>query len=186
MLLLRPGGVRGACHADRSGARATLQNLSGAALRGGGRQARLFECSGYACYECRSHLREGYLILRSEAEVLGACVPVGLEGGFTLRDGGLRFEPGRLEALGVPVPRRFTQDLLRGASFAYPLELPFGRSPALKCVKAVSCSLARWRIRPAGEVWVPVARPSSLWYLLLGLQVPEGELGGRCVSGNPS
>jgi hypothetical protein len=56
----------------------------------------------------------------------------------------------------------------------------------LKCVKAVSGSLARWRIRPAGEVWVPVASPSSLWYLLLGLQVPEGELGGRCVSGNPS
>ena len=110
----------------------------------------------------------------------------GVGGGLTLRDGGLRFEPGRLEVLGVPVPRRFTQDLLRGASFAYPLELPFGRSPALKCVKAVSCSLARWRIRPAGEVWVPVARPSSLWYLLLGLQVPEGELGGRCVSGNPS
>jgi LmeA-like phospholipid-binding len=71
-------------------------------------------------------LREGYLTAGSEAEVLGARVPVGLEGGFTLRDGELRFEPRRLEVLGAPVPRRFTQALLRGASFAYPVGLPFG------------------------------------------------------------
>jgi hypothetical protein len=51
---------------------------------------------------------------------------VGMEGGFTLRDGELLFEPRRLEALGAPVPRRSTQDLLRGASFAYPVELPVG------------------------------------------------------------
>ena len=51
---------------------------------------------------------------------------MGMEGGFTLRDGELRFEPRRLEALGAPVSRRSTQDLLRGASFAYPVELPVG------------------------------------------------------------
>ena len=66
------------------------------------------------------------MILRSEeAAVLGARTG-GVAGGFTLRDGGRRFELRRLEALGAPVPRRFTQDLLRGASFAYPVELPFG------------------------------------------------------------
>jgi hypothetical protein len=71
-------------------------------------------------------LGERYLTVGSEAEVLGARVLVGMEGGFTLRDGELRFEPRWLEALGAPVPRRSTQDLLRGASFAYPVELPVG------------------------------------------------------------
>jgi hypothetical protein len=33
-------------------------------------------------------LREGYLILSPEAEVLGARVPVGMEGGFTLQMAG--------------------------------------------------------------------------------------------------
>jgi hypothetical protein len=107
MVDLRPfelGVLRGPAERTDQGPGATLWDLSGAALRGGGRQARLFECFGHACYGCRSHLREGYLILRSEAEALGARVPVGLEGGFTLRDGGRRFEPRRLEALGAPVP----------------------------------------------------------------------------------
>jgi LmeA-like phospholipid-binding len=71
-------------------------------------------------------LGEGYLAVGSEVEILGARVPVRVEGDFDLRDGELRFEPSRLEALGTPVPRRFTQDLLRGASFAYPVEIPFG------------------------------------------------------------
>jgi hypothetical protein len=71
-------------------------------------------------------LGEGYLAVKSELEVLGARVPVRIEGGLALRDRELCFEPRRLEALGVPVPLRFTQDLLQGASFAYPLELPFG------------------------------------------------------------
>ncbi len=31
-----------------------------------------------------------------------------------------------MEALGAPVPRQFTHDLLRGASLAYPVELPVG------------------------------------------------------------
>ena len=69
---------------------------------------------------------EGYLAVGSEADVLGARVPVRVEGSFALRDGELRFEPSRLEALGAPVPRQFTQGLLRGVSFAYPVEIPFG------------------------------------------------------------
>jgi hypothetical protein len=126
---LRPfelGVLRGPGERTDQGPGATLWDLSGAALRGGGgRQARLFEGFGHACYGCRSHFREGYLILRSEADALGARTG-GVGGGFTLRDGELPFEPRRLKALGAPVPRRFTQDLLRGASFAHPVELPFG------------------------------------------------------------
>ena len=71
-------------------------------------------------------LGEGYLAVGSEVEILGARVPVRVEGDFDLRDGELRFEPSRLEALGAAVPRQFTQDMLRGASFAYPIEIPFG------------------------------------------------------------
>ena len=71
-------------------------------------------------------LGEGYLAVGSEVEVLGARVPVRVERDFELRDGELRFEPSRLEALGAAVPRQFTQDMLRGASFAYPIEIPFG------------------------------------------------------------
>jgi hypothetical protein len=136
--------------------------------------ARLASSSALGMDVMGVDLGEEYLTGGSGAEVLGARLPVRMKGGYTRRDGELRFEPRRLETLGARVPRRFTQDLLRGASFAYPVELPFGRSPALKCVKTISCSLARWRICPSDEVWVPVASPGSLWYLLLGLQVPEG------------
>jgi len=131
-------------------------------------------------------LREGYLSLRSEAEVSGVRVPVGLEGGFTPRDGEVRFEPRRLEALGAPVPRRFTQDLLRGASLAYPVGLPFGEVSGVEVRESRLVLAGEVEYPPIGVVWVLVASPSSLWYLLLGLQVPEGELGGWCVSGNPS
>jgi hypothetical protein len=49
-------------------------------------------------------LGEEYLTVGSEAEVLGERAPVGMEGGFTLRDGELCFEPHRLEALGRRSP----------------------------------------------------------------------------------
>jgi hypothetical protein len=74
-----------------------------------------------------TEIGERYLAAGSEAEVFSrARLPVRVEGDLTLRDGELRFEPRRLESLGVLVPQRFTQDLLQGASFAYPVELPFG------------------------------------------------------------
>ena len=79
---------------------------------------------------------------------MGTRVPVRVEGGFDLRDGELRFEPSRLEALEAPVPRRFTQDLLRGASFAYPIELPFGEVSGVE--------LREDRLVLTGEVAVPV------------------------------
>jgi hypothetical protein len=49
-----------------------------------------------------------------------------------------------LEALGAPVPRRFTQDLLRGESLAYPVELPFGEVSGVE--------LREGRLVLAGEV----------------------------------
>ena len=61
-----------------------------------------------------------------------------------LRGDEVRFEPRRLEALGTPVPQRFTQDLLQGASFAYPLELSFG--------KVSSVELREDRLVLTGEV----------------------------------
>src|SRR5215212_224464 len=51
---LRPARARVPGERTDQGSEATLRDLSGAALRGGGCQARLFECSGYACYGCRS------------------------------------------------------------------------------------------------------------------------------------
>ena len=91
---------------------------------------------------------EGYLAVGSEVEVLGARTPVRVEGGFALRDGELRFEPRRLEALGAPVPWRFTQDVLQGTSFAYPVELPFE--------EVSSVELREDRLVLTGEVTLPV------------------------------
>ena len=88
--------------------------------------ARLASSSAPSVRVTGVELGEGYLVVGSEVEVLGARVPMRVEGGFDLRDGELRFEPSRLEALGAPAPRQFTQDLLRGASFTYSVELPFG------------------------------------------------------------
>ncbi len=94
-------------------------------------------------------LGEGYLAVGSELEALGARLPVRVEGDFALRGDELRFEPRRLEALGAPVPpQRFTQDLLQGASFAYPLELSFG--------KVSSVELREDRLVLTGAVTLPV------------------------------
>ena len=70
-------------------------------------------------------LEEGYLVVGSEVEALGARVPVGVEGEVALRDGELLFEPRRLEALGGDVPERLTRGLLEGVDFAHPINLPF-------------------------------------------------------------
>lgn len=73
-------------------------------------------------------LEEGYLVVRSEVEILGARLPVGVEGRMVFQDGVLRFEPGRVEALGGPVPEQLARGLLAGTEFAYPTDgLSFGR-----------------------------------------------------------
>ncbi len=61
------------------------------------------------------------MVVGFEAEVLGARIPVDLEGSLVLRNGELRFEPARLEVFGRPVPRRLTRALLRKADFSYPI-----------------------------------------------------------------
>jgi hypothetical protein len=71
-------------------------------------------------------LEEGYVVVGSEFEALGARIPFGVQGEIFLRDGDLVFKPHRLEALGEPVPDRLARDLLGEAGFAYPIdELPF-------------------------------------------------------------
>jgi len=72
-------------------------------------------------------LEEGYLIVGSEVEILGARFPVGVEGRMVLQDGVLRFEPGRVEALGEPVPQQLARGLLGSKEFVYPTDgLLFG------------------------------------------------------------
>ncbi|CAA9426202.1 MAG: hypothetical protein AVDCRST_MAG80-246 [uncultured Rubrobacteraceae bacterium] len=70
-------------------------------------------------------LEEGYLVVGSEVEALGARVPAGVEGDLALRDGDLLFDPRRLKVLGRDVPEPLTRRLLEDADFAYPIELPF-------------------------------------------------------------
>ena len=127
MVDLRPfelGVLRGPAERTDQGPGATLWDLSGAALQGGGRQGHLFTCSGYECYGCRS--RGGISDRRVGGGGFRSARTGGDGGGIYSTRWGARFEPRWLEALGAPVLRRFTQDLLRGESLAYPVELPFG------------------------------------------------------------
>jgi hypothetical protein len=69
--------------------------------------------------------RDGVLI-GSEASALGTQFPVSVEGDLAVEDGDLVFEPGSLEAAGVPVPDELADRLLAGADFEYPLDrLPY-------------------------------------------------------------
>ena len=66
------------------------------------------------------------MVLDSEVEALGACVPVSREGNLVLQNDALVFDPDRVEALGRPVPRGLMRGLLRGVDFSYPMdESPF-------------------------------------------------------------
>ena len=57
-------------------------------------------------------LEEGYVVVGSEFEALGARIPFGVQGEIFLRDGDLVFQPRRLKALGEPVPDRLARNLL--------------------------------------------------------------------------
>ena len=113
-----------------------------------GEGARLASSGAQGMRVTGVEIGEGYLAVGAEVEVSGARLPVRVEGDFTLREGELRFEPRRLEALRVPVPQRFTQDLLQGASFAYPVDLPFGEVSGVE--------LREDRLVLTGEVTLPV------------------------------
>ncbi len=69
--------------------------------------------------------RDG-VIIGSEASALGTQFPVSVEGDLAVDDGALVFEPGSLEAAGVPVPDELADQLLAGANFEYSLDrLPY-------------------------------------------------------------
>jgi hypothetical protein len=69
--------------------------------------------------------KDGVLI-DSEASALGTQFPVSVEGDLAVEDGDLVFEPGSLEAAGVPVPDELADRLLAGANFEYSLDrLPY-------------------------------------------------------------
>src|SRR5918995_1157995 len=66
------------------------------------------------------------VLIDSEASALGTQFPVSVKGDLAVDDGGLVFEPGSLEAAGVPVPDELANRLLAGANFEYPLDrLPY-------------------------------------------------------------
>ena len=89
--------------------------------------ARIATSSGTEASVRGVELEEGWMVVGSEAEVLGARIPVGMEGSLVLRNGTLRFEPGRIEVFGRPVPKGLARGLLRKADFSYPMvgESPF-------------------------------------------------------------
>ncbi len=72
-------------------------------------------------------LKEGRVLVISEAQVLGFDVHVYVEGSLVLRGGALIFEPRRMRTLGTPVPRELREQLLAREDFSYPLRgLPHG------------------------------------------------------------
>lgn len=72
-------------------------------------------------------LEKDRVIIESGVRVLGAEIPVSIEGEPRLRGETLVFRPVRVEALGMEVPERMSRDLLSGARFEYPLRgLPYG------------------------------------------------------------
>lgn len=73
-------------------------------------------------------LREGSVLVRSEASAFGVSVPVGIEGRVEARDGSLVFLPYRAQALGTTLPEELSGPLLDGTSFVYPLGEQFGGS----------------------------------------------------------
>ena len=71
-------------------------------------------------------VQKGGVLIGSEASALGTQFPVSVEGDLAVDNGDLVFEPGSLEAAGVPVPDELADQLLAGANFEYPLDrLPY-------------------------------------------------------------
>jgi hypothetical protein len=71
-------------------------------------------------------VQEDGVLIGSEATALGTQFPVSVEGDLAVDNGDLVFEPGNLEAAGVPVPDELADQVLAGANFEYPLDrLPY-------------------------------------------------------------
>lgn len=66
------------------------------------------------------------MVVGLAARFLGLNVPVAVEGGLSLRQNELVFEPQGVEAFGVPIPERISDRLVSQTDFAYPLDdLPY-------------------------------------------------------------
>ena len=66
------------------------------------------------------------VVIGSEAKILGADVPVSVQGELGLRDNTLVYEPRSIEAAGVRVSDELADRLIDGAVFEYPLDrLPY-------------------------------------------------------------
>jgi hypothetical protein len=71
-------------------------------------------------------VQEDGMVVRPQVSVLGARLPVSVEGNAGLRDGNLVFEPQNLTAAGVQAPDDLADRLLTGPYFEYPLDrLPY-------------------------------------------------------------
>ena len=71
-------------------------------------------------------VQKGGVLIGSEASALGTQFSVSVEGDLAVDNGDLVFEPGSLEAAGVPVPEELADQLLAGANFEYSLDrLPY-------------------------------------------------------------
>src|SRR5829696_4020182 len=71
-------------------------------------------------------VQEVGVLIGSEASALGTQFPVSVEGDLAVANGDLVFEPGSLEAAGVPSPDELADQLLAGANFEYSLDrLPY-------------------------------------------------------------
>src|SRR5215210_3815424 len=62
------------------------------------------------------------IVIRSEVSALGTEFPASVEGGPSVHDGELIFEPQGLTAAGLRVPDELADKLLAGTSFEYPLD----------------------------------------------------------------
>ena len=91
----------------------------------GGEVARLAEKGSPVPVRSVEIERDG-VVIGSEARILGADVPVSVQGNLDLRDDALVFEPQGLEAAGIPVSDELADRLIDGAVFEYPLDrLPY-------------------------------------------------------------
>jgi hypothetical protein len=87
--------------------------------------ARLAEKSSPVPVKSVDIERDG-VVIGSVARILGADVPVSVQGNLDLRDDALVFEPQGLEAAGIPVSDELADRLIDGAVFEYPLDrLPY-------------------------------------------------------------
>jgi hypothetical protein len=85
--------------------------------------------------------------INSEASALGTQFPVSVKGDLAVDNGDLVFEPGSLEAAGVPVPDELADQLLAGANFEYPLD----RLPCQTTINGVESEEGRIVL----DGWVP-------------------------------